>query len=55
MGLIVLVVLGFAASTIRPSGDWSQDRLMLSAVVNLERNSRAGIGVVDTIHVPTLA
>ena len=39
--MAMVVVLGIAvslsATALRPTGDWSQDRLMLSTIVNLER------------------
>ena len=31
------VLLAVAAASVRKPGDWSQDRLMLSTIVNLER------------------
>lgn len=39
----LVVVVGLGALSIQRSGDWSQDRLMLSTIVNLERlNQRNG-------------
>ncbi len=42
--LTVLLAFGIslAAASVRQSGDWSQDRLMLSTVVNLERLEARG-------------
>lgn len=38
------LAIGLSAVSIQRSGDWSQDRLMLSAIVNLERlNQRNGL------------
>lgn len=39
-GALVLCLalgIGVLATTVRQPGDWSQDRLMLSTIVNLER------------------
>ena len=35
--LPLAVTIGLAGLSLQPSGDWSQDRLMLSTIVNLER------------------
>ena len=35
--LLAAVVLAFGAASLRQPADWSQDRLMLSTIVNLER------------------
>lgn len=37
VALPVIGVVGFLALAIQPGADWSQDRLMLSTIVNLER------------------
>jgi beta-lactamase regulating signal transducer with metallopeptidase domain len=36
-GLVLALGIGALAATVRQPGDWSQDRLMLSTIVNLER------------------
>lgn len=41
---IMAIVVSVAAATVRQSGDWSQDRLMLSSIVNLERMRSANRG-----------
>ncbi|MEO0387837.1 MAG: M56 family metallopeptidase [Pseudomonadota bacterium] len=37
IGLPLILALALSALAIQPPGDWSQDRLMLSTVVNLDR------------------
>ena len=34
---VLAVGVSMAAASVRQPGDWSQDRLMLSTIVNLER------------------
>ncbi|KNG94215.1 M56 family metallopeptidase [Pseudaestuariivita atlantica] len=35
--VVTAIVIGAGAATLKKPGDWSQDRLMLSTIVNLER------------------
>ena len=35
--VVMIIGIVLAAASVRNSGDWSHDRLMLSTVVNLER------------------
>jgi len=37
LSLLLMLGVSLAAASIRQPGDWSQDRLLLSSVVNLER------------------
>lgn len=37
LALVLALGIGSIAATVRAPGDWSQDRLMLSTIVNLER------------------
>ena len=50
IGLLCALILamGFGAATIRQSSDWTQDRLMLSSVVNLERLETLNTGSAFT-------
>ncbi len=43
--LAATVAIGLGASTMRKPGDWSQDRLMLSTIVNLERLEQRSTGL----------
>lgn len=37
LAVVLALAVSLAAATVRQPGDWSQDRLMLSTIVNLER------------------
>lgn len=44
MVCILALGLSLSAAALRPTGDWSQDRLMLSTIVNLDRMRAVGTG-----------
>ena len=43
--LVAAIAITVGASTLRKPGDWSQDRLMLSTIVNLERLEQRNSGL----------